>query len=86
MSTSLNLPCARTILSEIDDIRSGHWDDEIKAKVTGIPTRPIEPQTEVTVCVISSTFMCYYVHIHLSSFRCRRLYQMKFMKGRISAV
>lgn len=42
----------RTILSEIDDIRLGRWDGEIKARVTGIPAQDAEPKVEVTVCGI----------------------------------
>ena len=30
-------PCRRTIVSEIEDVRSGRWDDKLKAKISGVP-------------------------------------------------
>jgi hypothetical protein len=55
----------RAILSEIDDIRAGRWDDGIEAKVTGVPIQPVEPGSGATVCVVSFNFLC---HVHFPSF------------------
>lgn len=50
-----DLYCTRTVLSEIDEIRSGRWDDEIKAKVTSTPIPSVESKAGVTVCLIYLT-------------------------------
>jgi bromodomain-containing protein 8 len=47
---------SRAILSEIDDIRAGRWDDEIEATVTGVPIQSVRPESGATVCVNSAIF------------------------------
>jgi hypothetical protein len=92
-NTRFKCDCRR-ILSEIEEIRSGLWDNKIKAKITGVPIdEPTEdvgesilPAESPDVKAVSSpTCFVYSFTTSIEPFRMKLRFQMSRLLRKVSA-